>query len=44
MKYIKNQFAKVVFLFLVILLIVTGMLKLSFIHFLYCLAVRHPRH
>ena len=39
MKYIKNQFAKVVFLFLVISLIVTGMLKLSDHDFIYSLSI-----
>ena len=39
MKYIKNQFAKVVFLFLVILLIVTGMLKLADHDFIYSLSI-----
>ena len=39
MKYIKNQFAKVVFLFLVISLIVTGMLKLADHDFIYSLSI-----
>ena len=39
MKYIKNQFAKVFFLFLVISLIVTGMLKLADHDFIYSLSI-----